>query len=82
VPLSDWYYTTAFEANERAQTSAAGPPIADNILVNGKHKSGIKDGKQTGEYFKMTVKKVSGIASSFREQNLTISNRARSIASD
>lgn len=54
MPLTDWYYTPGFELNEQAQMSTRGPPEPDNILVNGKHKSA----KGTGEYYKMTVKKV------------------------
>jgi FtsP/CotA-like multicopper oxidase with cupredoxin domain len=58
VPLSDWYYKPAFELNEQAQMSTRGPPEPDNILVNGKHKSA----SGTGEYYKMTVKKVLPLA--------------------
>ena len=75
VPLTEWYYQTGFAANEQAQApTARGPPPADNILVNGKHKSAkIVDGKNTGEYFKLNVKKVSGLASFARDRSLMIS---------
>lgn len=55
MALSDWYYKPGFELNEQAQLSRTGPPAADNVLVNGKGKSDIG----TGEYLKLSVKKVS-----------------------
>ena len=55
VALTEWYYTPGFTINEQAQLSRTGPPSPDIILVNGKHKSATG----TGEYYKMTVKKVS-----------------------
>lgn len=57
VALSDWTYKPGFELNEQAQMSRTGPPAADNVLVNGKGKSDIG----TGEYFKLSVKKVSTV---------------------
>jgi len=54
LPLTDWYYKTAFELNEVAQHSRTGPPTPDNFLVNGTHISGAGVGK----YAKMTVVKV------------------------
>ncbi|KAH8727668.1 laccase-1 precursor [Phaeosphaeriaceae sp. PMI808] len=51
LPLTDWYYPTAFTLNEVAQHS--GPPQADNILVNGTHVNA--DGG--GNYAKMNVVK-------------------------
>ncbi|KAF2264478.1 hypothetical protein CC78DRAFT_580261 [Lojkania enalia] len=53
VPLTDWYYQPAFELNEVAQHSQTGPPLPDNILVNGK----MKNRNGGGQYFKMTVTK-------------------------
>jgi FtsP/CotA-like multicopper oxidase with cupredoxin domain len=53
LPLTDWYYKTAFELNEVAQHSRTGPPTPDNFLVNGTHISGAGVGK----YAKMTVVK-------------------------
>ncbi|KAF2869685.1 Cupredoxin [Massariosphaeria phaeospora] len=53
LPITDWYYKPGFEINEQAQHSRTGPPLPDNILVNGTHKN--KDG--AGSYFKMTVTK-------------------------
>jgi hypothetical protein len=54
LTLTDWYNHPAFETGEQAQHSRRGPPLPDNILVNGKHKG--PDG--TGEYHKITVRKV------------------------
>lgn len=52
LPLTDYYYTSAFTLNEEAQHSTRGPPSPDNILVNGTHVS-----KSGGAYAKMTVTK-------------------------
>ncbi|KAF2189541.1 multicopper oxidase [Zopfia rhizophila CBS 207.26] len=51
LPITDWFYKPVFELNERAQHS--GPPLPDNILVNGTH----VNGNGGGSYFKMTVTK-------------------------
>ncbi|KAF2274576.1 uncharacterized protein EI97DRAFT_102769 [Westerdykella ornata] len=53
MPITDWYNKPAFELNEQAQLSRTGPPVPNNILVNGMHKS--KGGK--GEYYKLKVQK-------------------------
>ncbi|CAO2650779.1 Nn.00g020710.m01.CDS01 [Neocucurbitaria sp. VM-36] len=53
LPITDWYYTPAFTLNEIAQHSLAGPPVPDNILVNGTHVN--KNGG--GSYAKMNVVK-------------------------
>lgn len=53
LPITDYYYTPAFTLNEVAQHSQVGPPLPDNILVNGTHKSPNGGGK----YAKMTVTK-------------------------
>ncbi|KAJ9648054.1 laccase, multicopper oxidase, benzenediol:oxygen oxidorectuctase [Coniosporium tulheliwenetii] len=53
VALTDWYYKTAFELNALAMQSARGPPLPDNILVNGK----MVNAGEGGEYMKMTVTK-------------------------
>jgi len=37
LPITDWYYTPAFTLNEVAQHSTRGPPVPNNILVNGTH---------------------------------------------
>lgn len=56
LPITDWYYTPALTLNEVAQHSLTGPPIPDNILVNGTHVN--KNGG--GSYAKMNVVKVCG----------------------
>ncbi|OCK85973.1 multicopper oxidase [Lepidopterella palustris CBS 459.81] len=53
LPITDYFYLPAFEINERAQHSLTGPPIADNILINGT----MKNANGGGNYFKMTVTK-------------------------
>lgn len=53
VALTDWYYKTAFELNALAMQSARGPPLPDNVLVNGKMVNANGD----GEYYRMTVQK-------------------------
>ncbi|KAH7080372.1 Cupredoxin [Paraphoma chrysanthemicola] len=53
LPLTDWYYTPAFTLNEVAQHSLTGPPLPDNILVNGTHVN--RNGG--GSYAKMNVVK-------------------------
>ncbi|KAF2460889.1 multicopper oxidase-domain-containing protein [Lineolata rhizophorae] len=35
LPLTDWYYTPAFELNYLFLTGQTGPPLVDNVLVNG-----------------------------------------------
>lgn len=55
LPITDWYYTPVFTLNEVAQHSLGGPPIPDNILVNGTHVN--KNGG--GSYAKINVVKVS-----------------------
>ncbi|KAF1930904.1 multicopper oxidase [Didymella exigua CBS 183.55] len=52
LPITDYYYTEAFTINEVAQHSQRGPPLPDNILVNGTHVSA-----NGGNYAKMTVTK-------------------------
>ena len=54
LPLSEWYYKPGFELNEQAQHSQRGPPVPDNILVNGTH----VNANGGGSYFKMKVTKV------------------------
>jgi FtsP/CotA-like multicopper oxidase with cupredoxin domain len=53
LPITDYYYTPAFTLNEVAQHSATGPPLPQNILVNGTHVNANGGGK----YAKMTVTK-------------------------
>ncbi|KAF2032587.1 hypothetical protein EK21DRAFT_60852 [Setomelanomma holmii] len=53
LPLTDWYYTPAFTLNEVAQHSLTGPPLPDNILVNGTH----VNANGGGSYAKMNVVK-------------------------
>lgn len=53
LPLTDWYYLPGFEVNEQAQLSKTGPPLPDNILVNGTHKNAAGG----GAYAKVNVKK-------------------------
>ncbi|KAJ4991265.1 multicopper oxidase [Stagonosporopsis vannaccii] len=52
-PITDYYYTPAFTLNEVAQHSQRGPPLPDNILVNGTH----INANGGGSYAKMTVTK-------------------------
>lgn len=52
-PMTDWYYTTAYQAAAIAYQNGQaglGPPVADNILINGTAKSGT-----TGAYAKVTI---------------------------
>lgn len=51
--MTDWYYLPAFLLNERAQHSTTGPPVPDNILVNGT----MVNADGGGSYFKMNVTK-------------------------
>lgn len=53
LPLTDWYYTSAFTLNEVAQNQGR-PPTPDNLLVNGTHKNAAGG----GTYAKMSVVKV------------------------
>ncbi len=53
VALTDWYYKTAFELNALAMQSARGPPLPDNVLVNGK----MVNAGEGGEYHKIAVTK-------------------------
>jgi FtsP/CotA-like multicopper oxidase with cupredoxin domain len=53
LPITDFFYLPAFELNERAQHSLVGPPVPDNILVNGT----MKNANGGGNYFNMTVTK-------------------------
>ncbi|KAJ4380695.1 laccase, multicopper oxidase, benzenediol:oxygen oxidorectuctase [Didymella sp. IMI 355093] len=53
LPITDYYYTPAFTLNEVAQHSQLGPPLPNNILVNGTHVSP----NGGGRYAKMTVTK-------------------------
>jgi hypothetical protein len=53
LPITDWYYTPAFELNERTQKGGA-PPQINNILVNGTHVNANGGGK----YAKINVVKV------------------------
>lgn len=53
LPITDYYYTPAFTLNEIAQHSATGPPLPQNILVNGTH----INAQGGGKYAKMTVTK-------------------------
>ncbi|KAL1593552.1 laccase, multicopper oxidase, benzenediol:oxygen oxidorectuctase [Nothophoma quercina] len=53
LPITDYYYTPAFTLNEIAQHSATGPPLPQNILVNGTH----VNAQGGGKYAKMTVTK-------------------------
>jgi FtsP/CotA-like multicopper oxidase with cupredoxin domain len=52
LPLTDWYYTPAFTLNEVSQHF--GPPLPDNMLVNGTH----VNPNGGGSYAKMNVVKV------------------------
>jgi FtsP/CotA-like multicopper oxidase with cupredoxin domain len=54
LPITDWYYTPAFELNDKAQRGGP-PPNVNNILVNGTHVNAING---DGKYAKMTVVKV------------------------
>lgn len=54
LPMTDWYYITAYQAAARAfqnGQAGAGPPIADNILINGT----AKNSAGGGSYFKVTI---------------------------
>lgn len=51
MPMTDWYYITAFQAARRAAVSTTGPPQPDNILINGTAKSATG----TGAYNKVTI---------------------------
>jgi FtsP/CotA-like multicopper oxidase with cupredoxin domain len=54
MPMTDWYYSTIFQAASTAFNNAqlgAGPPQADNILINGTAKSA----SGTGQYNKVTI---------------------------
>jgi FtsP/CotA-like multicopper oxidase with cupredoxin domain len=51
LPMTDWYYMTAFQAARRAAASTTGPPLPDNILINGTAKSATG----SGAYNKVTV---------------------------
>lgn len=53
LPLTDWYYTPAFTLNEVAQHSVRGPPVPDNLLVNGTH----VNANGGGNYAKLNVVK-------------------------
>ncbi|KAF2472226.1 uncharacterized protein BDR25DRAFT_284795 [Lindgomyces ingoldianus] len=53
LPITDWYYKPAFELNEQALHSLTGPPLPDNILVNGTH----KNANGGGSYYKINVTK-------------------------
>nr|ABY89704.1 laccase precursor [Phoma sp. UHH 5-1-03]ABY89705.1 laccase precursor [Phoma sp. UHH 5-1-03] len=39
MPMTDWYYITAFQAARRAATGGGGPPLPDNVLINGTSKN-------------------------------------------
>lgn len=55
MPLTEWFYSTAEQANAEALINAqagAGPPAANNILVNGLGKNTTTG---TGSYTKVTV---------------------------
>ena len=78
MPLTDWYYTPAFEVNEQAQHSQVGPPAPNNLLVNGTHVN--KNGG--GKYFKMTVTKVRKLQTLPFPQNILTHDRARNTESD
>ncbi|EMD61339.1 hypothetical protein GGP41_003968 [Bipolaris sorokiniana] len=54
LPMTDWYYTPALTLNEVAQHSRTGPPLPDNILVNGTHINALND---NGKYARMNVVK-------------------------
>jgi FtsP/CotA-like multicopper oxidase with cupredoxin domain len=54
LPITDWYYGTAFALNEVAQHSAIGPPSPNNILVNGTHINAAND---NGKYARINVVK-------------------------
>lgn len=54
MPMSDWYYTTIYQAAARAFQSGqagGGPPVSDNILINGTAKSATG----TGAYNKVVI---------------------------
>jgi hypothetical protein len=68
LPITDHFYEPGFMLNERAQHSTTGPPLPDNILVNGTHKSA----SGTGAYAKMTVEKVNLYIDYSLVQELTI----------
>jgi FtsP/CotA-like multicopper oxidase with cupredoxin domain len=54
LPLSDYYYTPAFEVNEQAQHDAQGAPTPDNIVVNGTH---VNQKNNNGKYARISIKK-------------------------
>jgi FtsP/CotA-like multicopper oxidase with cupredoxin domain len=62
LPITDWYYTPVWTLNEVAQHSTRGPPVPDNILVNGTH----ANAKGGGSYAKMTVTKVGEDTAGYR----------------
>ncbi|CAO2654364.1 Nn.00g110970.m01.CDS01 [Neocucurbitaria sp. VM-36] len=54
MPMTDWYYITVYQAAARAfQNGQAGlgPPVGDNILINGT----AKNGAGGGSYNKVTI---------------------------
>ncbi|KAH7080805.1 laccase precursor [Paraphoma chrysanthemicola] len=51
MPMTDWYYITAYQAAARAALGGGPPPLGDNILINGTAKSATG----TGAYNKVTI---------------------------
>jgi FtsP/CotA-like multicopper oxidase with cupredoxin domain len=51
MPMTDWYYITAYQAAARAAQGGGAPPQGDNILINGTAKSATG----TGAYNKVTI---------------------------
>ncbi|KAF2025438.1 laccase precursor [Setomelanomma holmii] len=51
MPITDWYYITAYQAAARAAQGGGAPPISDNILINGTAKSATG----TGAYNKVII---------------------------
>jgi FtsP/CotA-like multicopper oxidase with cupredoxin domain len=51
LPMTDWYYSTIFQAAARAVQGGGGPPLSDNVLINGTAKSATG----TGAYNKVTL---------------------------
>lgn len=52
MTIQDWYYTTAFQNAVLSQAGGAGPPVADNGLINGTMVS-----QHGGQYYTTTLEK-------------------------
>jgi FtsP/CotA-like multicopper oxidase with cupredoxin domain len=55
MPITDWYYTPIWTLNPIAEHSTSGPPVPDNVLLNGT----MVNANGGGKYARMTVQRVS-----------------------